>query len=141
MFMIGGFNPEMPWYPHRVAEEYSRKLAQVGNRLCIGCGALFFVPLTQTMALLLACLLLSAAFIWGREYRRYVDEVIKQTSAVKLVRIFAPSWRYMLITTFLLGVGLGLSDWSYFTQVKQVLIPLIVSGGILDLFKAFFDSK
>jgi hypothetical protein len=141
MFIIGGFDPCMPCYAQRVAEEYSRKLATLGSWLCIGCGALFLVPLTQGIAFVLACVLVSIAYLLGHEYRKHVDEVIKQTSAFKLIKIFAPSWRYILMTTILLGVGVGQSEWSFFAEQKHAFISLVVSGGILDVVKGFFASK
>ncbi|HEX5362679.1 MAG TPA: hypothetical protein VFW59_00260 [Gallionella sp.] len=141
MFMIGGFNPEMPWHAHKVAELYSKKLAKLGSLLSIGSGALFFVPLTQGMAFALASLLLISAIYFGSEYRKHVDEVVKQTPMLKLIKIFAPTWRYFAMTTILLGVGLGLIEWSFFGEQKHLLISLIVSGGILDVIKGYFASK
>lgn len=123
------------------AEDYSRKLAALGSWLCIGCGALFLVPVSQGLALALACVLMSIAYFLGHEYRKCVDEVINQTSALKLIKIFAPTWRYILMTTILLGVGVGLSEWSFFAEQKHLLISLVVSGGILDVVKGFFASK
>ena len=92
------------------------------------------------MALGLAGALLVTAVILGRAYNEHVDEFIKHTSVANLVKIFAPTWRYMLITSLLLGVGLGLNEWSFFAEHKQIIIGLFVSGGILDVAKGFFSN-
>ncbi|WP_422422181.1 hypothetical protein [Pseudomonas sp. GZD-222] len=141
MLDIRGFDPQMPWCAHRVAEGYSQKLATLGSWLFLGCGALFLVPLTQSMALSLAMLLVAIAAYLGREYRKYVEEFIKHTSVLKLAKIFAPTWRYVLMTTILLGVGLGQNEWSFFAEQKDVFITLFVSGGAFDLIKGFLASK
>ena len=134
------FDPRMPWWFEQVAQDYSQKLATLGTWLFVGGGALFFVPLTQWMALGLAGALLVTAVILGRAYNEHVDEFIKHTSVANLVKIFAPTWRYMLITSLLLGVGLGLNEWSFFAEHKQIVIGLFVSGGILDVAKGFFSN-
>lgn len=134
------FDPRMPWWFEQVAQDYSQKLATLGKWLFAGSGALFFVPLTQWMALGLAGALLVTAVILGRAYNKHVDEFIKHTSVANLVKIFAPTWRYMLITSLLLGVGLGLNEWSFFAEHKQIIIGLFVSGGILDMAKGFFSN-
>lgn len=100
-----GFDPQLPGPADMFAQEYSRRLATIGSCLFVGCGALFLVPLTQPMALGLAGVLLVIAYIVGREYNKYAREFVKQTSLSKLIRIFAPTWRYMLMTTVLLGGG------------------------------------
>lgn len=134
------FDPRMPWWFEQVAQDYSQKLATLGKWLFVGSGALFFVPLTQWMALGLAGALLVTAVILGRAYNEHADEFIKHTSVANLVKIFAPTWRYMLITSLLLGVGLGLNEWSFFAEHKQIIIGLFVSGGILDVAKGFFSN-
>lgn len=140
MLDAGFFDPRMPWCFEQVAHDYSQKLAALGKWLFVGSGALFFVPLTQWMALGLAGALLVTAVILGRAYNEHVDEFIKHTSVANLVKIFAPTWRYMLITSLLLGVGLGLNEWSFFAEHKQIIIGLFVSGGILDVAKGFFSN-
>ena len=134
------FDPRMPWWFEQVAQDYSQQLATLGKWLFVGSGALFFVPLTQWMALGLAGALLVTAVILGHAYNKHVDEFIKHTSVANLVKIFAPTWRYMLITSLLLGVGLGLNEWSFFAEHKQIIIGLFVSGGILDMAKGFFSN-
>jgi uncharacterized transporter YbjL len=134
------FDPRMPWWFEQVAQDYSQKLATLGKWLFVGSGALFFVPLTQWMALGLAGALLVTAVILGRAYNEHVDEFIKHTSVANLIKIFAPTWRYMLITSLLLGVGLGLNEWSFFAEHKQIIIGLFFSGGILDMAKGFFSN-
>jgi hypothetical protein len=134
------FDPRMPWWFEQVAQDYSQKLATLGKWLFVGSGALFFVPLTQWIALGLAGALFATAVILGRAYNEHVDEFIKHTSVANLIKIFAPTWRYMLITSLLLGVGLGLNEWSFFAEHKQIIIGLFVSGGILDVAKGFFSN-
>lgn len=136
-----GFDPHLPGPGDKTAQEYSRKLAMIGSILFFGCGALFFFPLTQPMALGLAVVLLVLACIVGRPYNKLAREFVKHTSLSKLIRIFAPTWRYMLMTTILLGVGLGLNEWSVFAEKKELLLSLIMSGGLLDLLKGFFTAK
>ncbi|WP_426236468.1 hypothetical protein [Pseudomonas sp. TWP3-2] len=135
-----GFDPQLPGVGYKTAKEYSRKLAKVGSGLFVGCGALFFVPLTQPMALGLAGLLLGLACIVGRRYNKHAREFVKHTSLPQLIKIFAPTWRYMLMTTILLGVGLGLNEWSVYAEKKEILLSLIVSGGCFDLLKDFLSA-
>ena len=125
----------MPWWFDQVAKDYSQKLATLGKWLFVGSGGLFFVPFTQYMALGLAGALLATAVVLGRAYNEHVDEFIRHTSVANLIKIFAPAWRFLLMTSLLLGVGLGLNDWGLFAEHKQMIIGLLVSGGILDLVK------
>jgi len=141
MLMIRRYDPQMPWRAHQVAEEYSRNLARLGDLLCIGCGALFSVPLTQGMAFALVCILLGAVCFLGHEYRKHVDDVLKHTSMFKLIKIFAPAWRCLLVMTILLGVGLGQAEWRFFAEQKTLLITLFVSFGIFDIAKGYFSSN
>lgn len=134
------FDPRMPWWFDQVAKEYSQKLATLGKWLFVGCGALFFVPLTQWLALGLAGVLLVTAVILGRAYNKHVDEFIEHTSLANLIKIFAPTWRFVLMTSILLGVGCGLTEWSFFAEYKQIIFGLFVSGGILDLAKGLFSN-
>ncbi|MFJ3008297.1 hypothetical protein [Pseudomonas fluorescens] len=136
-----GFDPHLSGPADKTAQEYSRKLAMIGSGLFVGCGALFFVPLTQPLALGLAGALLSIAWIIGRSYNKHAREFVQHSSLFKLLRIFAPTWRYMLMTTILLGVGLGLNEWSIFAEKKELLLSLIMSGGLLDALTGFFASK
>lgn len=136
-----GFDPRLPGPGYMTAKEYSRKLAIVGSGLFVGCGALFFVPLTQPLALGLAGVLLAVACIVGRKYNKHAREFVKHTSLLQLIKIFAPTWRYMLMTTILLGVGLGLTEWSVFAEKKEMLLGLIVSGGCFDLLKSCLTAK
>lgn len=134
------FDPRMPWWFDQVAKDYSQKLATLGKWLFVGSGALFFVPLTQWLALGLAGVLLVTAVILGRAYNKHVDEFIEHTSLANLIKIFAPTWRFVLMTSILLGVGCGLTEWSFFAEYKQIIIGLFVSGGILDLAKGPFSN-
>lgn len=134
------FDPRMPWWFDQVAKDYSQKLATLGKWLFVGSGALFFVPLTQWLALGLAGVLLVTAVILGRAYNKHVDEFIEHTSLASLIKIFAPTWRFVLMTSILLGVGCGLTEWSFFAEYKQIIIGLFVSGGILDLAKGPFSN-
>ncbi|WP_433885403.1 hypothetical protein [Pseudomonas vranovensis] len=134
------FDPRMPWWFDQVAKDYSQKLATLGKCLFVGSGALFFVPLTQWLALGLAGALLVTAVILGRAYNKHVDEFIEHTSLANLIKIFAPTWRFVLMTSILLGVGCGLTEWSFFAEYKQIIIGLFVSGGILDLAKGLFSN-
>ena len=77
------------------------------------------------MALAIGGALMGVALFLGREYRQYVDELLVRTSLVKLLVLFAPSWRFLLITTLLLGTGIGLSEWEAFGQMKTVIIGLV----------------
>lgn len=129
------FDPRMPWWFDQVAKDYSQTLATLGKWLFAGSGGLFFVPLTQWMAIGLAGVLLATAVVLGRAYNEHVDEFIKHTSVANLIKIFAPAWRFILMTSLLLGVGLGLNDWGLFGQYKQMIIELLMSGGILDLVR------
>ena len=72
--------------------------------------------------------------------RRCVDEPIRRGSLFKLMKIFAPAWRFLLMTTILLGVGLGLSEWSFFAEQKHVLLNLIIPTAIFDAIKFFKDG-
>ncbi|MNH29669.1 hypothetical protein D3C79_899180 [compost metagenome] len=134
------FDPRMPWWFDQVAKDYSQKLATLGKWLFVGSGALFFVPLTQWLALGLAGVLLVTAVILGRAYNKHVDDFIEHTSLANLIKIFAPTWRFVLMTSILLGVGCGLAEWSFFAEYKQIIIGLFVSGGILDLAKGLFSN-
>lgn len=141
MFMKIGFDPAMPSDGYKVARAYFGKLSKLGSLLSIGCGALFFVPLTQGMAFALASLLLATAVYLGREYRKYVDELLKQTPIPKLLMLFAPAWRYLAMTTLLLGAGVGLAEWQFFGQLKHLIIGAIASGGIVDVVKGLLTSR
>lgn len=134
------FDPTLPWPALSVAEEYSRRLARLGGLLFIGCGSLFFLPLTQMMALALACVLVALGYYLGREYRVHVAEILKQTSTFKIVKIFAPTWRYLLMTTFLMGVGIDLTEWSFFAEQKKIIIGLIVATSIPELLNSSIRS-
>lgn len=134
------FDPRMPWWFDQVAKNYSQKLAALGKLLFIGSGALFFVPLTQWLALGLGGVLLVTAVVLGRAYNKHVDEFIERTSLANLIKIFAPTWRFVLMTTILLGVGCGLTEWSFFAEYKQIIIGFLVSGGIMDLAKGLFSN-
>ncbi|SDS63363.1 hypothetical protein ACP3TY_06105 [Pseudomonas rustica] len=136
-----GFDPQLRGLGYKTAKEYSRKLAIVGSGLFVGCGALFFVPLTQPMALGLAGVLLGLACIVGRKYNKHACEFVKHTSLPQLIKIFAPTWRYMLMTTILLGVGLGLNEWSVYAEKKEMLLSLILSAGCFDSLKSFLTTK
>lgn len=74
------------------------------------------LPLTQWTALGLGAILMRIAFILGRAYSQQVDEFIKLISLPKLIRLFAPTWRFLLMTTLLIGVGIGLEEWSFFAE-------------------------
>ncbi|WP_258394838.1 hypothetical protein [Pseudomonas fluorescens] len=141
MLKMPGFDPQLPGHGERSAQDYSRRLAMLGSWLFIGCGALFLVPLTQLMALGLAGVLLVIAYIVGREYNKHAREFVRQTSLSKLIRIFAPTWRYMLMTTILLGVGLGQNEWSFFAEKKEAFFSLIMLGGCYDLVKGLFPHQ
>lgn len=67
-------------------------------------------------------------------------ETTLETSLANLIKIFAPTWRFVLMTSILLGVGFGLTEWSFFAEYKQIVIGLFVSGGILDLAKGLFSN-
>jgi hypothetical protein len=84
MLMIGGFDPFLPWTGYEVAKKYVGNLAVIGKWLSIGGGALFFVPITQEMALAIGCAMMAIALFLGREYRQYVDELLARTSLIKL---------------------------------------------------------
>ncbi|MNG05247.1 hypothetical protein D3C84_884280 [compost metagenome] len=92
------------------------------------------------MALGMAGALLAIAIILGRRYNEHVDEFIKLTPLSKLIVIFAPAWRYLIMTALLLGVGLGLSEWGFFGEQKQIFMALLVSGGLVDLLKHIFSK-
>lgn len=140
MFVIGGFDPILPWSGHKVAKKYVGNLATVGNWLSIGGGALFFVPITQEMALAIGCAIMAVALFLGREYRRYEDELLARTSLIKLLVLLAPSWRFFLITTLLLCAGVGLSEWEAFGKMNDVVIGVVTSSAIIDLLKAKYDN-
>lgn len=125
-------DPRMPWF-ESLAEKYSSNLAKIGKGLFWGGGAIFLLPLTQWTALGLSAILMGIAFILGRPYNQHVDEFIKLISFPKLIRLFAPTWRFLLMTTLLIGVGIGLEEWSFFAEHKQMLITLLVSGGMFDM--------
>ncbi|WEK31551.1 MAG: hypothetical protein P0Y58_04965 [Candidatus Pseudomonas phytovorans] len=125
-------DPRMPWF-ESLAEKYSSNLAKIGKGLFWGGGAIFLLPLTQWTALGLGAILMGIAFILGRAYNQHVDEFIKLISLPKLIRLFAPTWRFLLMTTLLIGVGIGLEEWSFFAEHKQMLITLLVSGGMFDM--------
>ncbi|PHN63783.1 hypothetical protein [Pseudomonas viridiflava] len=135
MLMMRQYSPVMPSDAQKTAEGYSRTVAKLGSLLGIGCGVLFQVPLNQSMAFVLASLCLAVAFYRGREYRRCVKELINQVSLFRLIRIFAPAWRFLLMTTILLGVGVGLSEWSFFAEQKRLLLSIIVPTAIFDAIK------
>ena len=134
------FDPRMPWAFETVAREYSGRLTKIGKVLFWANGALFFIPLSQGMALGMAGILLAIAIIPGRRYNDHVDEFIKLTSWSKLIVIFAPAWRYLVMTALLLGVGMGLSEWGFFGEQKQIFIALFVSGGLLELVNHNFSK-
>lgn len=90
------------------------------------------MPLNQCMALVLVSLFFVAAFYLGRKYRRCVDELIKTISLFKLIRVFAPAWCFLLMTTILIGVGIGLTEWSFFAENKQLLLSVILPTAIFD---------
>lgn len=136
MLMIGGFDPFLPWNGYTVAKKYVGNLARVGNWFSIGGGALLFVPISQEMALAIGCFLMAIALYLGREYRQYVDELLARTSLFKLLVLLAPSWRFFLITTILLGVGIGLSEWETFGHLKNVVVGAVATSAILDILKA-----
>lgn len=139
MLMIGGFNPSLPWRGQEVAKKYIGNLATVGNWLSIGGGALFFIPITQEMAFTIGCAMMAIALFLGREYRKYVDELLAQSSLIKLLLLLAPSWRFLLITTLLLGAGIGLSEWEAFGQMKAVVIGVVTSSAVIDLSRSKSD--
>lgn len=144
MFMMRRYHAAIPCDAEKTAEEYSGRVAKLGGLLGLGCGALFSVPLNQGMALALVSFFLVAAFYLGRKYRRCVDELIKQISLFKLIRIFAPTWRFLMMTTILLGVGIGLTEWSFFAAHKQLLLTVILPTAALDAYrtiKSFFEDK
>ncbi len=134
------FDPRMPSDLEPVAKVYSRKLASIGKGLLWGGGALFLVPLTQWMALGMAAALIGLAVILGRAYNRNVDDFLKQVSLAKLITIFAPAWRYLLMTTLLLGVGLGVEEWSLFAEYKHLFFALLASGVIWDIGRNLFSE-
>lgn len=138
MLMIGRFDPFLPWTGYEVAKKYVGNLAVIGKWLSIGGGALFFVPITQEMALAIGCAMMALALFLGREYRQYVDELLARTSLIKLLVLLAPCWRFFLITTLLLGAGIGLTEWEAFGQVKSVVIGAVMSSAIIELVKAKF---
>jgi hypothetical protein len=90
MLMIRRYDPQIPGRAQQSVQEYSRNLTRVGKWLFFGCGALLLVPLTQVTALALGCLILSITYLLGFDYRRYIDELIKHTSILKLIKIFCP---------------------------------------------------
>lgn len=139
MLMIGGFDPFLPWRGQEVAKKYIGNLATVGNWLSIGGGALFFIPITQGMAFSVGCAMMALALFLGREYRQYVDELLARTSLIKLLLLLAPSWRFLLITTLLLGAGIGLSEWESFGQMKAIVIGIITSSAVFDLIRSKSD--
>lgn len=132
------FEPRMPWSFEGVAEKYSRNLAKIGKGLFWGGGTIFLLPLTQWTALGLGAILMAIAFILGRAYNQHVHEFLKLMSLPKLIKIFAPTWRFVLMTTLLVGVGIGLEEWSFFAEHKQIFITLLVSGGMLDMAQHAF---
>jgi hypothetical protein len=85
-----------------------------------------------------------AAFYLGHKYRRCVDELIKKISLFKLIGIFAPTWRFLLMTTILMGVGIGLTEWSFFAENKQLLLSVILPTAFFDainILKDFFAGN
>lgn len=137
MLMMRRYHPAIPSDAEKTARDYSRTVARLGSLLGLGCGALFSVPLSQGTALALVSLFFVAAFYLGRQYRRHVDELIKQISLFKLIRIFAHTWRFILMTTILTGVGIGLTEWSFFAEYKRLLLagilPSVFGDGIKTL--------
>ncbi|MNO43456.1 hypothetical protein D3C76_336780 [compost metagenome] len=130
-------DPRMPWFVS-LAEKYSSNLATIGKGLFWGNCFIFLVPLTQWMALGLGAVLMVIAFILGRAYNQHVDEFLKLISLPALIRLFAPTWRFVLMTTLLIGVGIGLEEWSFFAEHKQMFITLLVSGGMFDMAQHAF---
>lgn len=144
MLMMRRYCAVIPSDAQRAAEAYSLGVARLGSLLGLGCGALFSVPLNRYMALVLVSLFFVAAFYLGREYRRYVEELLKQVSLLKLIRIFAPAWRFLLMTTILMGVGVGLAEWSFFAEYKQLLLGVILPSVVFDAYKilkSFFAAN
>lgn len=140
MLMIGGFDPLLSWRGQEVAKKYIRNLATVGNWLSIGGGALFFLPITQEMALAIGCAMMAIALFLGREYRPYVNGLLAQTSLIKLLMLVAPSWRFLLIATLLIGAGLGFCEWEALGQMKAVVIGVLTSSAVLDLSRSKSDG-
>jgi hypothetical protein len=141
--MMRRYYAEMPSDAQRTAEAYSRVVAKLGSLLGLGCGALFSVPLNQYTALVLVSLFFVVAFYLGREYRCCVEELLKQVSLLKLIRIFAPTWRFLLMTTILMGVGIGLAEWSFFAEYKHLLMGVILPSVAFDAYKilkSFFEA-
>lgn len=132
MLNTPSIDPRMPWF-ESLAEKYSSNLAKIGKGLFWGNGLIFLLPLTQWKALGLGAILVVVAFILGRAYNQHVDEFIKLISLPKLIRLFAPTWRFVLMATLLIGVGIGLEEWSFFAEHKQMLITLLVSGAMFDM--------
>lgn len=135
MIMMRRYHRAIPSDAEKTAQQYSRRIAWLGGLLGLGCGALFSVPLSQGTALTLVSLFFVAAFYLGRQYRRHVDELIKQISLFKLIRIFAPTWRFILMTTILTGVGVGLTEWSFFAEHKQLFLAVILPSMLGDGIK------
>ncbi|MCV4282350.1 hypothetical protein [Pseudomonas capsici] len=135
MLMIRRYHPEIPCSNQKTAEKYSWKITSLGGLLSIGCGALFYVPLTQGMALALTSLVFITAVYLGRDYRRCVNDLIKQISVLKLIWIFAPTWRFLMMTTILMGVAIGLTEWSFFAEYKRLLLTVIIPTAALDVYK------
>lgn len=95
--------------------------------------ALLFVPLSQSMALAIAGVMLGTAIYLGRDYRLYVEELLARTSIFKFLAMTAPAWQFFIISTVMLGIGIGLSDWETFVQIKMLLIGALT----LDLHTLF----
>lgn len=140
MLMIGGFDPLLSWRGQEIAKKYIRNLAKVGNWFSIGGGALFFLPITQEMALAIGCAMMAIALFLGREYRPYVNGLLAQTSLIKLLMLVAPSWRFLLITTLLIGAGVGFCEWEAFGQMKAVVIGVVTSSAVIDFSRSKSDG-
>jgi hypothetical protein len=91
------------------------------------------------MEFTIGCAIMAIALFLGRDYRKYVDELLAQTSLIKLLLLLAPSWRFLLITTLLLGAGIGLSEWEAFGQMKDVVIGVVTSSAVIDLSRSKSD--
>ena len=122
---------------YETAAAYMATLATIG--LCVMfLAGLAPTRVTPVVAMTTVAVAVVIAFLYGKEYRKRVDEFLERADFMMLIEICAKAWPFWMSMMYLTAIGVGLGSMTEYDFWNQLMtwsgiagLALQYSGGRL----------